>query len=331
MVSQQQPLISIVIPVYNVEAYLERCVQSVRGQDYLSLEIILVDDGSPDRCGELCDQYAGEDERIRVIHQKNGGLSAARNAGLAQATGQWVAFVDSDDYVSPDYISCLFGLRERFSADIAVCGFFDVRNGRVTPWRKPQGCDYATDAVSAVQNMLYTLDFDASACGKLFPLSIFRTLSFPIGKLYEEVATTYRLLLSVQKVAITRAPKYYYVKHEASIVSSRYNERSKDMLEACQKIYEYAAHEKPELLPAATRKLVYACFYLLKTLGDDYPQHPELVKELYGILRKHRWSVFRDPLAPKRDKAAILITLFGQRAFCKLWKLYCKCTHREVL
>lgn len=325
------PLISVIIPVYKVEVYLDRCVQSVCRQRYRNLEIILVDDGSPDRCGAMCDEYAQQDERIRVIHQQNEGLSAARNAGLQQATGQLIAFVDSDDYVSEDYILFLFELRERFSADIAVCGFFDVRGKRITPWRKQEGEDYVTDSVAAVRNMLYTIDFDASVCGKLFPRTLFETIQFPVGRLYEEVMTTYRLLLSVRCVAISRSPQYYYVKHEASIVSSRFTKQSLDMLEACQQIYDYASEKKTALLPAATRKLVYACFYLLKTIGKEDWRYPELIRELHAILHKHRFSVLRDPCAPKRDKVALLISLLGQRAFRNCWALYCACTHREVL
>lgn len=330
MHQNQRPLISVIIPVYKVEPYLEHCVRTVREQSYRHLEIILVDDGSPDCCGSMCDAYARQDERIRVIHQANAGLSAARNAGLAVARGELVAFVDSDDYVSSEYISCLYQLRERFGADIAVCGFFDVRGERITPWRSPVGEPFAMDAVSAVQNMLYTHDFDASAWGKLFPRSLFDTVRFPVGKLYEEVETTWRLLLMVQRVAVTREPLYAYVKHEDSIVSGRFSERSLDMLEACQRIYAYAATENPALLPSATRKLVYGCFYLLKTLGKEDRSHPEVVRSLYAILRKHRFTVLRDPRAPKRDKAAILISLLGQRAFRFGWALYCRCTHREV-
>ena len=324
------PLISIIVPVYRAELYLERCICSIREQQYRHLEIILVDDGSPDRCGHMCDTYARQDARIRVIHQTNGGLSAARNAGLAIATGELVAFVDSDDYVSSGYISRLYRLRERFGADIAICGFCDVRGEQVTPWRIPSGEPFVLNAVSALQNMLYTDDFDASVWGKLFPRTLFDTIRFPVGKLYEEVETTWRLLLMARRVAVTREPLYFYVKHEGSIVSSRFNERSLDMLVACRHIYDYASAGHPELLPAATRKLVYACFYLLKTLGREDRDHPEVVRQLYAILRRHRFAVLRDPRAPKRDKAAILISLAGQRAFRFCWTLYCRCTHREA-
>lgn len=330
MQQNPSPLISVIVPVYRAEPYLERCVCSIREQQYRHLEIILVDDGSPDRCGSMCDAYARQDARIRVVHQTNGGLSAARNAGLAIATGELVAFVDSDDYVSSGYISSLYRLRERFGADIAICGFCDVRGERVTPWRIPSGEPFVLNAVSALQNMLYTDDFDASVWGKLFPRTLFDTIRFPVGKLYEEVETTWRLLLMARRVAVTREPLYFYVKHEGSIVSSRFNERSLDMLEACRHIYDYAAAGHPELLPAATRKLVYACFYLLKTLGKEDRGHPEVVRQLYAILRRHRFAVLRDPRAPKRDKAAILISLAGQRAFRFSWTLYCRCTHREA-
>ncbi len=135
----QQPLITIIVPVYQVMDYLHRCVDSILAQDYQNFELILIDDGSPDKCGLICDEYAKQDARISVIHQENQGLSMARNVGLSLMKGDYVTFIDSDDYVAPDYLSFLFSLLSSNEADLSICGFYDVYGETCKPWREPNG------------------------------------------------------------------------------------------------------------------------------------------------------------------------------------------------
>jgi len=320
-------LISVIVPVYKTEQYLHKCVDSLLNQTFRDFELILVDDGSPDGCGEICDEYRQKDRRVRVIHKQNGGLSDARNAGVRAAAGEYITFADSDDWAEPELLEVLMeGIR--LGARVSCCGFYTVRDGRRTPWRKP--AEYSVmNAEEAVSDMMYGRSIDTSAWGKLFHRSCFDEISFPVGRLYEEVATTYRLMLTQEKTAITTKPLYNYVKHGESIVTSRYSSRHKDMLQYSCEMLHYAETEKTALIPAAQRRVVYACFYLLKTMGAEYRQYPEDVEEMTRLFRQYRAPVFRDPQVSRRDKGAIILLSAGVSAFERTWSLYSHLTGRH--
>ena len=180
-------LISVVVPVYKVEKYLDRCVQSIVDQTWSNLEIILVDDGSPDNCGAMCDAWAEKDSRIKVIHKKNGGLSDARNAGMAIASGTYMGFVDSDDYVAPDMYSKLLSSAEKENADIAVCNFKRVfDDGSEENWVSWRGEDPLLAA--------------GSCCDKIFRRSIVEYVRYPEGLWYEDFCFSAKLILKAKKI-----------------------------------------------------------------------------------------------------------------------------------
>lgn len=323
------PLVSVIIPVYRTEPYLNACVKSVAEQTYTNLQILLVDDGSPDHCGALCDEWAQKDSRIQVIHKTNGGLSDARNAGLALSKGEYITFVDSDDWVEPDLVAYLMQGITLNHAQIAVCNFYTVRGEQRVPWRAPSDAFQRMSSVDAVEDMFYGRSFDTSAWAKLFHKSCFTALRFPRGRLYEEVATTYKLILTQETVAVGLRPLYNYVKRAGSIVTSCFKPQSMDMLRASQEILTYAQKQQPALLAAAQRRMVYACCYLYKTMGSQWRTFPRECAELDSVMKQFRWNVLRDPKAANRDKAAILLLLPGVGVFEKAWALYCRCTGRE--
>ena len=177
-------LISVIVPVYDVERYLARCIDSILAQTYQNLEIFLVDDGSPDRCGEICDAYAEKDNRIQVIHKKNGGLSDARNAALDICTGEYISFVDSDDYVSDDFIETMHHAIKDYQAKLAVCGImkFD-ESGKIS-------VDYApsdTEKCVSGEEMVEMTIWRPAAWNKLYHRSLFEGIRYPFGKLYEDL------------------------------------------------------------------------------------------------------------------------------------------------
>lgn len=321
-------LISIIVPVYNNELYLEKCLDSLLAQTYTDFEIILVDDGSTDSSPRICDEYQAKDSRIRVIHQSNGGLSDARNAGIRISSGEYLTFVDSDDWTDIRLLEVLWEGIEK-GATISACGYYTVRDGKATAWRVPQEDYRVLSAVDAVKDMMYTKSIDTSACAKLFHRNCFEQILFPKGHLYEEVATTYRLFLTQEKVAVTTNPMYYYVKHSGSIVTSSFSDRHMDMLTYSQDMLRLANDRFPELIPAARRRIVYACFYLLKTMGKQYPAFPDQTQEIMEQFRLYEKSVWKDPEAPRRDKAAILILRRGIPFFEKCWALYSSLTGRN--
>ena len=263
-----------------------------------------------------------------MFHKENGGLSDARNAGLRQARGELITFVDSDDWVDPELLRVLLeGIQA--GAGISCCGFYTVRNGDPKPWREPTSGYVLLDAEAAVRDMMYGHSIDTSVWGKLFHRSCFNTLSFPMGRLYEEVALTYRLMLTQKTVAITTQPLYYYVKRADSIVTGAYTPAQKDMLRASREMLRFAEEERPALIPAARRRVVYACFYLLKTMGREYRQFSEDVEEITALFEQYKDAVFADPEVSRRDKAAILLLSRGVPLFETTWGLYSGLTGRH--
>ena len=194
IVRDKMPLVSVVVPIYNVELYLKECVDSILSQTYKNIEVILVDDESPDLCGKICDDYAAMDGRIKVVHKKNGGLSDARNAGMKVATGDLITFVDSDDYISKDFMKILFEAMSENNSDIAIANMKrtsrrDDKN-TVIDWKVSS---YKNE--DALIRMLYGTPFGTSACGKLFKRSLFTGVEFPYGKFSEDLFTIYKTIL----------------------------------------------------------------------------------------------------------------------------------------
>ncbi|MBQ2643432.1 glycosyltransferase [Candidatus Saccharibacteria bacterium] len=203
-------LISVIVPVYNVGGYVEKCIRSVLGQEYEELEVILVDDGSTDGSGKICDELAEEDDRVRVFHKQNGGLSDARNYGLKKAKGEVVAFVDSDDYVEKDYISEMYKTMEQTNADVIVCGYNNI---------KPKG-EVLSGETAAVKLLTKQENIDIVAWNKLYRKNLFteNKISFPFGKKHEDMLTTYRILAKAKKVTYVSSSLYSYVERKNSIM-----------------------------------------------------------------------------------------------------------------
>ena len=203
------PRISVVVPVYKVELYLDRCVQSILDQSFENFDLYLVDDGSPDNCGNLCDEWAKRDSRIHVIHQENGGLSAARNAGIAKAMAesdsQWITFIDSDDWIHPNMLQWLLQAAEACHTNLSVCGYAETTGE--DPWTEE---GFSAETWKAEDFYPQKFINATVAWGKLYRKDYFNTLSYPAGKLHEDEFTTYRLLFEAGKIAYVPVPLYAY-------------------------------------------------------------------------------------------------------------------------
>lgn len=237
------PLISVIIPIYNVECYLKTCIDSIVNQTYSNLEIILVDDGSPDKCPEICDEYAKKDNRVKVIHQENGGLAHARNVGIANSNGEYLTFVDSDDYVSDDYVESLYkGLIES-DADISVASLIVFKESSlscVTHKREPfvevKKNDYFKEyaSIKAEKSMPFI-----TAWNKLYKKELFDGIKYPKGKLYEDAFTTYKLIERARKVVYSTTKLYYYRLNPQSILGQSFKEKHLEMVEAFRYAMDY--------------------------------------------------------------------------------------------
>lgn len=215
-----QPLVSVIVPIYRVEKYLKKCIKSIKQQTYSNLEIILVDDGSPDGCPEICDMEAQKDSRIIVIHKENGGLSSARNAGIDAAQGEYIAFVDSDDYISEKFIEILLDMCLDNEADIAQCDFLAVNEKSQTlPWKRHQRVEICSGR-EAVHRFCCAGDAVKYivAWNKLYKKQLFTNIRYPLNKIHEDEFTTYKILWKAHKVAITTSYLYYYLQRKDSIM-----------------------------------------------------------------------------------------------------------------
>ena len=213
-------LISIIVPVYKVEPYIKRCVQSIIEQSYKNIEIILVDDGSPDKSGEICDEFSKKDERIKVIHKPNGGLSDARNAGLKIAKGEYIGFVDSDDYIENDMFECLYKLCTENKAQISIVSYYEYYNGKLISVRKNDKLE-KFNKTEAIKELLIDSKIQSYAWNKLFKRELFDGIIFPTNKNFEDIATTLLLFEKAEKVVLLEEPKYHYLRRNDSIIGKK--------------------------------------------------------------------------------------------------------------
>ena len=209
------PKLSIVVPVYMVEEYLKKCVQSLLNQTFKDIEILLIDDGSHDKCGEICDEFAKIDQRVRVIHKSNGGLSSARNVGIGVAKGEYIGFVDSDDWVAEEMYEKLIDAADSNEADIAVCGIYHVKHGKTSVYYSFDN-EQLIEHDEAVKKVLLN-QFKSFAWNKIYKKKLFEGLRYPVGWYHEDLALTYLLYERANRVICIRGVYYYYLKRPGSI------------------------------------------------------------------------------------------------------------------
>lgn len=319
-----EPLISVIVPVYNVEHYIKRCVDSILAQTYTNLEIILVDDGSTDCSGEICDEYTKKDMRVKTIHQRNGGLSDARNTGISQAKGICYAFIDSDDYIAVDYIAYLYQLLQENQAQIAICEYRKVSENDV---RIKENFDLEVDTVNlygfreALFRLLYQKKMITSVCGRLFRAELFEKIRFPKGKLHEDVAVMYQLFDAVERIACTSAAKYYYFQREDSIVNKGFRKQRMDYLEFTKECIQYMTLNHPELKKAAVSRHFSACFDLLSCIGNNKKEFAKEYMQIVKEIKKYRKIVLLDSNARLKNRLAAAGSYFSITTIQRLSRL----------
>lgn len=263
-------LVSIVVPIYNVEAFLPQCIDSLLAQTHPNLEIILVDDGSPDNCGAICDRYARENGNIRVIHKENGGLSSARNAGIAAATGTYIGFVDSDDFIKETMFRSLLEAAVSHDAQIAACGRYLVtETGEVTGQAYTITGEKLFSTEDAIKEILTSGQLDVAVWDKLFLTSLFKGIAFPEGEINEDAAIIFDLLSKTTGVVHIGAPMYCYRCRSGSITKSGYKPNKIHALEHAERIYGQLEAQYPALIPNAKQYLAYTCCHQLSLILKD--------------------------------------------------------------
>lgn len=314
-------LVSVIVPVYNVKPYLASAVDSLLAQDYPHLEILLVDDGSSDGSEALCDVYAARDPRVRAIHQENQGQAAARNHGVAQARGEYTAFIDSDDYVAPNYISYMAGMMEQTGADIGVCNLSQCFPEE--EWHPEMSKEIREmDAVTALETMFYQQDFTTSPCCKIYPTAWLRETPFPQGRIHEDLATVYKLLARAKKVVYGPSILYCYLQRKGSTEHSGFSPRTFDHKTSADELYAFVKERYPQILPAAVcRRFSAYCQVIGRMAGVEGYQAER--KALWDQICRDRWQVAKNPRARVKNRIAALLTLLGCGAFGRIYARVC--------
>ena len=310
--------ISVIVPVYNVEQYLERCVDSIINQTYTNLEIILVNDGSTDNSGKLCDELAKKDERIRVIHKENGGLSDARNRGIDESESDLVGFIDSDDYIDSDMYEVLLKNLNDTDANLSMCALYDVYNN--TPEAQVTNKEtWKLSSEQAIKMVMEAKILSVTAVNKLYRKSLFTDLKFEVGKIAEDAFIMIKLLDKCEKIVATNEKKYYYVHRENSITTQKFSTKFLNVIEAYEQNSNIILEKYPKLKDVAQTRMNWAYFYVLdRLLLDDNYNDKELENKLISYLKDHRKDILNDPLFTKGRKIGFTALLLSRNLYRKL-------------
>lgn len=276
--------VSVIIPVYKVEKYLDECVQSVLNQTYKNLEIILVDDGSPDNCPKMCDEYAKADQRVRVIHKENGGLSSARNSGIEIATGDYIFFLDSDDYLGNDIIESLVSVALKHNAKITACGYTSDSS------KIDNGKNYEVFNLSKEQSLKCILKekiITTSAWGKLYKAKLFETIRFPNGKIYEDLGTTYKVIELVDQVVVIDSRKYYYRVNPVSITQSNFSKKQLDYYDIVEELERFVSENYKKYLRLVKNHVARNSISFMRKVSESGFSDKKVIAVLVKNIRKN--------------------------------------------
>lgn len=316
--------ISVIVPIYNVEDYLTRCLESIIHQTYDNLEIILVDDGSPDQCGNICDKYKEKDERIIVIHQKNKGLSEARNSGIEIATGAYLFFVDSDDYIKEEMVEHLYNNLKENTAQISCCNHIDVYNDDKFVVLKADKDMVLMNSKKALSEFLFGKTVDVVAWNKLYDARLFSDIRFRANKLFEDHFTTYLLLDKADVIVHSYEPLYYYCKRKTSIGGASFSERTMDLKEALDEECDYIKKKYPEL--TNDMNLGYLIWLLViynkMVLADKIDRN--LLKQLKRMICSNFFYVIISKKICLRLKIQLVLLLINKSLYSVLYCWYVK-------
>ncbi len=317
------PKISIIVPIYKVEKFLHKCIDSILNQTFTDFELILVEDGSPDCCGETCDEYANKDKRIRVIHQKNSGISLARNAGLDIARGDYIGFVDGDDYINPYMYETLYKLIVEQDCDVSMCHYIKTESSEEALGKIEDKVEveYYTNIEALVGLQGLKGRDPETFCvvwNKLFKRNLFDTLRFKPGKWYEDAFLMLYLYDKVHKVVYTHQPLYYYVQHEGSIMKQPYCIHSLDRIDVFfERMIFFRKLGFKELEWAAEHKYIER-FFLLYFIAIEHGTDKEIMSKIYQRFRRNVVRALRNPLYHWKDKVAWIIFIISPKLYRNL-------------
>lgn len=322
-------LFSIIVPVYNVEVYLDECIQSLIHQTYSKIEIILVDDGSTDASGIMCDRYAKEDSRIRVIHKSNGGLSSARNAGLEHASGSYILYVDSDDYISLDFIELVAQQLLVQSFDMVISAKVEFVDGRKPKIKKLPKENVLLRPDEALESVYYQELFDTNSWAKVMKAEIARKNPFVEGILYEDFKNIYKFISECNSIIYLPQPKYFYRQRNNSIMNSSFDDRKLVLIDIAKENLNFVKERYPAITEAGIRRYVYANFHILgRTILID--EMLSKSKEIRKNILVYKSNILKNKRIGLKEKISVCILSLGLKPYKIFWKLYCRVKGKVV-
>ena len=292
-------------------SYLKKCLDSIAAQTYKNLEIILIDDGSPDNCGRICDEYAANDPRVKVIHKQNGGMSDARNTGLDNATGEYLTFIDSDDYVSENFVDTLLNALRDNDADMSVCSFvYAAEDGRVLNSFVKNGTTEKMDRKQALFELLKSTRLSNSPWAKLYRTSLFEGIRYPYGEVFEDLHTTYKLFLKCDSVAFVGSPMYFYLYRADSISKQRFKPETLNLVRFAQQMIKDIVAIYPEHKKIAECRMFDQYSEVIRLADKD--KDKLIIDEMKNNIRSVRKTALLYPKSGKRRKVRALLSFFGK-------------------
>lgn len=304
--------ISVIVAVYNTKDYLYRCVNSIIKQSYQNLDILLINDGSTDGSFEICNRLAEQDSRIRVIHQENCGLSVVRNFGIKNAQGSFITFIDSDDYVTQDYVANLYELIIKHNADISITSYikkYDDDKMQLST-KRSKVYTLVMNKNEAMEEFLYQRHFTTAIWGRLFRKNLFDNITFAPGKTAQDVGVMYKLIDKANLVVYKSIPDYIYVQRMTSTVYSRKTDRERDSLFFAEEMYGFILENYPEFEQAVLSRCFSINIQILMRISfkDIYNKDHNTVR---SNIKKYRGSVFRNPKARLKNRGCATLSYFG--------------------
>ena len=322
--------ISIIIPVYNTEKYIDKCLESCLNQTFDDYEIILIDDGSKDSSPVKCDEWAGKSEKVKVYHFENAGAATARNRGIEKSQGEYICFVDSDDQVSLDYLEYLYMLCVNSNADISVCGYIDVYHGD-TAQETGESADkpIVFSGTEAMENLLYQRYFISAPWGAISKRKIWDNVRFPDGRRVEDVATIYKEFAQAGKVVYGFRKLYYRYLLPDSTIYTTYTEKNREYLCHCRDIVKWLRENQPKYEKSGYHRLFSACFQILSET-DKSRDNEVFLREVYNEIKKTRKTVLWDNKARIRNRGAAFLSYISIDILHGVLRLFYKSKVRKI-
>lgn len=321
------PLISVIVPVYNVENYLPDCITSIKNQTYKNIEVLLIDDGSTDSSGMICEKATQDDKRFKIFHKENGGISDARNYGINKANGSWITFIDSDDYISKDYIEYLLNLVLKNNSKISAAAHtITFESGKKIYKGFGNTSEKNLSQKEALSHILLDDGLDLSSWSKLYSIDLFKEIRFPKGLLFEDTATTYKLLFLCDNIICGGKSIYNYRIRANSITTQGSFPKKVQLINNTKIMCNDILSKYPDLSEAAERRLIWAYFSTLNQLlkCPDRKSYKKEENEIVSFLKSKRKIIKKGSAYSKRDKLASAALSFGLPFYSFIWQVYCK-------